>query len=352
MRFFFYPFFFFFNLCFIIAQAATDKYVEKLYAFPNGTRVDSFIVLPDDSLLLTLSTEPSLYRFDFKTSKKPELVRKYPGKTALLGIAQINSSTIALVAGGATGSYIDQNEGAPGTFAIYLVSLSGEIKASFPISQAYLLKGLTTLPQSSDYLLISDPALGVVWRLNIVTGAIDKPFSFPDFEDSFGNILAYYNDIHVRGEFLYYTERNHVNRFHITPDGTPINGKFKSSGDPFGFRYLGDFLVRPNNTLLLTAPIENTIFKLKFFGPDFPVIPVLIGDPYVPGVQHPSALACANRRCNIVYVVTIGNLPEAGFTARDPDAAAIVVGPLGGSQILKVDLDLAPSNLPILAPFP
>lgn len=351
---FFNLFFLLFNIWFPTVQAATGgKYLKELCLFPIESRIEFFIVLPDDSLLLTSSTENSLYRFDPKTSKEPVVVRKFPGKTSLLGIAQLNPSTIALVAGGAKGSYYRRENAAPGTFAVYLISPSGRIKASFPIPEATLLKGLTTLPHSPNYLLICDAGLGVVWRLNIITGAVDQLLDIPlDYADTVDTTL---NAIHVRGENLYWVDRNigFLGRLQITSDGTPITEEPEIQVIGWPFRLYGDFLVRPNNTFFITSPSEDVVIKIGFNDSSrevyttsngyISVIPsVLNGDTLKnPYVNYPTALACANRKCDILYVVTAGSLSEE----QPPNAPIDPANAVKRSQILKLDLNLAPPGL-------
>lgn len=306
-----------------------DPAYQKLYRFPNGTIVENLLVLRNNgSLLLTLSTEASLYRVDPKSysTKTPVLVRRFPCRTSLLGIAQLNSSTIAVIAGNLTRSLYENNPGVPGSFSIFLLALSGRIVAEFSIPEASLLESLTALSDSSPYLLASDPTLSVVWRLNTRTGAVDKPFADPFFFTQ-GQKDSSLNGIHVFKKYLYFTNEHSglLGRIPITSDGSragPTETRY------YSFIYAGwdDFAIGPDGSLFITDPFFNTITQVGPQNAPYS-LSVLVQDGIV---QHPTAVAFAINSSSILYVVTAGYLPRLGGA--------------GGGQVLRVDLDLLGSD--------
>ena len=125
----------------IAAQPVSkEPSLQELYRFPNGTRIENVLVLRNGSLLLTLPTEALLYLLDPKSLNAPTLVQRFPYQTSLLGIAQLNQSTVAVIAGNLTRSLYGDNAGVPGSFSIFLLALSGRIVTSFPIPGASLSK--------------------------------------------------------------------------------------------------------------------------------------------------------------------------------------------------------------------
>lgn len=286
-------------------------------------------------------TEPLLYRLDSKSSK-PVLVQHFPDRTSLLGIVQLNQHKIAVIAGNLTGSIYRTSSGVPGSFSVFLLSLRGRILTSFPVPGTSLLESITTLPKSPQYLLLSDPALAVVWRLNIRTGAVDKAITASDLVSE-GKTRPELNSVHVLDDYLYFTDTSYpgIGRLRFTPDGRP-------SGDaleveflfPRAFYYFDDFAVRPDGSIYFTNPFENTVTYLSGINRPPPTDPLAttvdVAGLFNPdeGVEHPTAVAFSNNapRCNFLYIVSAGFLPGFGDT-----------GGGGGGQVLKLDLDVVGS---------
>lgn len=352
----------------ITIQAPTEApYVEELYRFPNGTRAENLLVLRNGSILLTLASEPSLYRYDPKSPKKPPVfVNSVPGKTSLFDITQLDKNTVAVTAGNISGPLYSGYPNVSGTYSVVLFSLSGRLVRSFPIPQAGFLRGITTLPDSPNLLLIADPSLAIIWRLNTLTGAVDKPFDPSIFasRDAPTSILdsspianlsekpPFLNGIHVLGQYLYFTNSIAitVNRVRITPNGSPA-GDIQTRYLRYLYLNLSDFVLKADGSLIVTDPFGDSIFQVGPLDAPWNVTGILNG-----GAEHPNAVAFARRRSNILYVVTIGYFPEAIGTSREsefnPSLAYQDAGTLGGSQVLRVNLDLVPFGLqPSAFPF-
>lgn len=295
------------------AQSATP-FVKQLYRFPNGTSIEDVLVLRNGSLLLALITEPSLYRLDLKSSSAPVLVKRFSAQTSLLGIAQLNKTTVAVIAGNTTSS--EENiypPAVPGSFVVYLLHVCGKIVASFPIPEASRLESITTLPDAPQYLLISDPILKVIWRLDTRTGVVDKAitdFLFGPGEAGDPGL----GGIEAAGQYLYFIAQNQASlaRIRITPDG-------RSKGDPPQTRFfpprfyaLDDLAIGPNGTIFINDQYMSTVIQVKSSSSST----ILDGV----DVDHPTAIAFAG---NIMYVVTAGFQPAVGGT---------------GGQVVRVDL--------------
>ena len=269
------------------------------------------------------------------------LVQRFPGRTSLLGIVQLNQHKVAVIAGNLTGSIYETSSGVTGSFSVFLLSLRERILRSFPVPGASLLESITIIPKSPQYLLLSDPALVVVWRLNIRTGAVDKAITGLDLASE-GETSPGLNSVHVLGNYLYFTDASYpgIGRLRITPDG-------RLSGDapeveflfPRAFYYYDDFAVRLDGSIYFTNPFENTVTYLSGINRPPPTDPlattVNLAGLFNPdeGVEHPTAVAFSNNapRCNILYIVSAGYLPGFGGT--------------GGGQVLKLDLDLVEGSL-------
>lgn len=320
----------------IIAQSGSDEVViHELYRFPTGTRIQNLVVLGNGSLLLTLLTEPSLYRFDPKSSKAPVLVHRFPHQTSLLGVTQLNNKkTVALIAGNLTGSIYKNNAGVPKSFFVFLLDLSSaRIIACFPIRQASLLVGITALPNSPHHLLLSDPTLALIWRLNTLTGAVDKAIADPIFITPPGRTAPSLGGIHVVNQHLYFTSQDNgqVGRIRINPNGTSAGEPAETRAYGFIYNNFGDFAVASDDVIYVTDPIGRTVARIspqENFRPGFNGGSSVFSSIPISGdvVDHPTAAAFASDSVkeSVLYVVTAGFLPGYGGS--------------GGGQVLKVEL--------------
>ena len=326
------PLYFIFSLLFSCITAQTPG-VQELYRFPRGTGISNVLVLRNESLLFTLFTEPSLYRLDPKSSKsKPVLVHRFPGYTSLFDIAQVNKYEIALIAGNVIdGTVRDFDSSVPGSFSVFLLSLSGQILKSFSVPEAGSFQSITTLPQSPQYILLSDGTSVIIWRLNIRTGAADPVLTINDLlsADERKPLL---HGIQVQDDYLYFTDADlpGIKRLRITPDGRLAAG-FPEGRLIFREYEYYDFAIRLDRSIYYTNIYENTVNYFSPFGPPYNTFKGTDGFlSYQQGVVHPTGLAFSDNapRCNILYVVTAGNLPY------DPDYIPQNIG----GQVLKVDL--------------
>lgn len=331
-----------------IAQYIDNNlFVEELYRFPDGTSLENILVLQNGSLLLTLSSEPSLYRLDPESPDPPVLVQCFPEKTSLLGIAFLNSSTVAVIGGNLTGSLYGNNPGVPGSFSVFLIALSGQVVASWPVAKASLLRGITALPDSSPgVLLLSDPTLGIIWSLDTRDGWVDNIYGSPlpgdpdFFAQSAEDVGPSINGIHYFVMFTYLTNSHKSlmgRNFCCALDGKPAGAYPTPETRPFNFThsYYGDFAICPDFSVFIPDVLENTVTHVSIDG----FSDRHDGDWHDPATYsafldggvlvHPTAVAIPDlqHRCEVMYVVTAGCLPGYGGT--------------GGGQVLKVDLTLA-----------
>ena len=117
--------------------------VDIIYQFPTGTAVENSAILPNGSLIVSLVTEASLYRFDVqKPNPTPYLAYQFANRNACTGLAQPAPDVLAAVAG------VRDPSGAPdGTrWAVLLLKLRDGKPATllkmFKFPQARLLNGM------------------------------------------------------------------------------------------------------------------------------------------------------------------------------------------------------------------
>ena len=140
-----------------------------VYEFPNETWIENFAVRENGNLLTTLITVSELWEIDLFTSKA-ELVHRFDSVTSVFGIAEVECDLFAV----ALGNWSYERQVQPGTWSIWTVDLrrGNEIKAKkvTDIPEAYYLEGMTALPSSPGTILSAESALGLIYRVNIITG--------------------------------------------------------------------------------------------------------------------------------------------------------------------------------------
>lgn len=80
---------------------------------------------------------------------------------------------------------------------------------------AILLNGMTLLDRNAGLLLLADSGLGVVWRLNVNTGAFAKIIADPSMAAPARSSAVGINGLHVLGKYLYYTNSGSESFFRI-----------------------------------------------------------------------------------------------------------------------------------------
>lgn len=161
-------------LCAIVPFNLALDPTRLVYQFPKGTWVENLFVRPSGSLLLTLITTPDLYLLDpLAADPTPQLIHRFSSSLWLTGITETDPDTYYLVGANATYENLSPT---PGSNRIYRVhfrpgepSSPPDISVAATVTDAVFLNGLITLNPTT--LLASDSTLGVVWAIDVTTGA-------------------------------------------------------------------------------------------------------------------------------------------------------------------------------------
>lgn len=208
------------------------------YVFPKPAWVENIAVRSNGQQLLTRLDTPELYAIDMALPDTRdihlELVYRFPNALGLTGIAEIAPDVFAVSAG----NYTLASGPTTGSWAVWRVDLS-DWRISSPkdslalaasqftkivdIPEAAYLKGMTQL--SEQYVLLSDIRAGVVYRLDINTGAytvvIEDSLTAAVPQPIFG--LSGISGLRVHDGHLYFTNtgQNIFAKMPIHADGTP-----------------------------------------------------------------------------------------------------------------------------------
>ena len=203
--------------------------IESLYQFPsNITFVENQQILRNGSLVVSLFSEPSLYILDLARPKStPKLSYKFADGTGVPGLAQPSPDTLAAAVGDTSPSELTNST----NWKVVLLALADHapatVRRTFPVPGAKLLNGMTTLPHDPAVVLIADSGLGIVWRLDTRTGALNKPLDDPLFklEAPPGAPPLGVNGVHISKDgYLYFTNiaKSIFGRIAITPRGSAV----------------------------------------------------------------------------------------------------------------------------------
>lgn len=292
--------------------------VQTLWRFPPGRRVENLCELPGGSIAVTLTTEPTLYYVDTKRpGTEPQAIKHLPSFTSLLGVALINRFTLAVVAGNVT-NFV----GVPGSFYVYLLTLSGKEIRRYHFPTAVLLNGITTLPHDPVHILLAGSTLGVVWRLNLFTGRVDQAIFDPCLHpgDPSGPFpLPGVNGIDAHNDYLYFTNsnKNFLGRFPIAWNGS-ATGEHEVLSHPLTPENVyDDIYVTDDNQLYVTQVAGDTINRVWLNSKTNEwEQQVVVGLPGDPPVERPTSAIVTSDYKNM-YITTSS---------------------FGGGQILKVDM--------------
>lgn len=206
--------------------------VREVWEFPNETWIENLAIRSNGQILVTLGSSPELYQVDPFGNQKPTLVYRFPGVTGVLGIAEVEPDIFAIIAGNYSFTTFSTNSGSYSVWKIDMRTIESRDNEDVTfdslavkitdIHEASFLNGMTAIAEGSDFLLIADSALGVVWRLDFRTG---------DYEITLNNTLMWpvpgeieigINGLHTRDGFLYFTNtfQGILARVPIHPDGT------------------------------------------------------------------------------------------------------------------------------------
>lgn len=174
-------------------------------------------------VLVTVLTSPDLYLID-PAHPQPVLVHSFSGYQSLLGIAEIQPDNFYVI----VGNYSQPtNTNTPGSWNVYHVNMHVQppnvrLSAHFP--EANLLDGMAVLSAEDGLLLVGDAGAGVVYRLNVHTGATAIVIDDPTMRPPAGAPVGI-DGVQIRDNTLYFTN---------APKGLFVSIPLKADGTAAG----------------------------------------------------------------------------------------------------------------------
>lgn len=303
--------------------------VEIIYEFPPGISLENIAVRRNGQILTTVLSAPKIYQVD-PTSKKREPILLYTFPANLVaGIAELQPDVFYVATDDTTAA--NPFAGVPGSLAIWKVDLrrfspplggkSAEVTKIVTIPQAQVLNGLAVLDHRKGLLVIADPLLGRIWRVNVYTKEI-KIFTDDPLAKAGPNAVPPIgvNGIKVRHGAVYWSNslRNIIARINVDSDGT---AKGPAVVVATGSRGIDDFAIGPNGAFFAAEPIASDLAYAPAVGGELQLITNI--------TLSPTAVAFGRRSddAQSVYLSSTGG-SLADFASGTPTRG----------RILKVDV--------------
>ncbi|KAL2782999.1 hypothetical protein BJX66DRAFT_319326 [Aspergillus keveii] len=206
------------------ALAEANVNIRKLYQFPNDVfhDIENIAIRSNGHLLLNAITEPVVYTLDPRAATPTATpLHQFDGATGLAGITEVSPDVFALVVGNYS---VHELKGIQGSFGIWKLDLTSGtpvVSKITSIPEGQPLNGMTTA--SENVVLVADSPVGIVYSVNINTGAYQVAIQDTQFQPPPGSPFPLgVNGIHRRDGTLYFTNSglNTFGKLPITAQGT------------------------------------------------------------------------------------------------------------------------------------
>jgi hypothetical protein len=146
---------------------------------------ENLAVYGESSLLITQIVTPNLYLLPITNSSAPTLIHTFNPFGGILGITEVHYNKFYVVAGNFSLSPPDVGIG---TYTIWSVDMTGysstptsvSIKQTASFAHGGLINGLSTLSVSRGLIIAADSTFGIIWLVNIHTGAVSILLQEPE----------------------------------------------------------------------------------------------------------------------------------------------------------------------------
>ncbi|KAM0801571.1 hypothetical protein BDR22DRAFT_804600 [Usnea florida] len=244
-----------------IFQPSNRNPIRGGYVFPKGAWNENLAIRSNGQQLLTRLDTPEIWLLELETwNPYPAvLVYRFPGVQAVTGIAELAPDVFAVIAG----NYTLDSGPTPGSWAIWRMDLNGWDGTPTELDD--------TPPLPADhYVLMSDFRAGVVYRLDVNSGAykvvIEDSLMVAVPQPIFG--VSGVNGLRVRDGYLYFTNtgQNILAKIPINADGTPSGTSSVIAHTPASTDYFDGFTFDSHGTVYIGTGSGNTLVKVSQSG--------------------------------------------------------------------------------------
>ncbi|KAL0932771.1 uncharacterized protein CTRU02_211734 [Colletotrichum truncatum] len=204
---------------------------SQLVAQVPGAWFENLAVRSNGNILITSCYQPnaSVYELSNPRAESASLQLRFTIQTVngLLGITETFPDVFAFV-----GSNISFTAGGErGAAALWTINFNEELSPSprliAHLPDAILLNGATSVPQNPQIVLVADSIRGLVWRVDITSGAVSIGAEVPEMgaDQSKGPVTAI-NGLKIHDGYLWWSSlvEKALYRIKITDEGRAVCG--------------------------------------------------------------------------------------------------------------------------------
>ena len=193
---------------FLLLIATTCAQLHKtnlIYQFPNSTFVENLAVRPSGSILVTIATAPEVYLIQPSAGyPNPRLIHRFANATSVFGIVEVAPDSFIVAVSNTDGP----GTPVPGSSKLYRITFpsqgsdQAEVRLAAKTPGILAPNGLVALSQHK--ILVADSAKGVIWVVNVVTGASSVAIQDPLFLPTVAFPIGV-NGLKILDRTLYFT---------------------------------------------------------------------------------------------------------------------------------------------------
>ncbi|RSL50085.1 hypothetical protein CEP54_012124 [Fusarium duplospermum] len=238
------------------AQATKESLAKTYTVFQlndNNTWFENLATRSNGEILATRLDSLEVWLIN-PVSRHGRSVVTVPGVLVTIGITEHSPGIFVFGAGNLTVNSLGIEPGSMKLFQLDFRQKRPSTRLIMAMPEASLINGITPLGQTE--VLVSDINLGVVYKVNLATGAADTVLSGPDF--------AGINGIRVQNNFLYYASTSNETFFRVPIDGNASAigpAEVIAAGVP-----MDDFALTPDGTAYITTMGLNQVVRVDSDG--------------------------------------------------------------------------------------
>lgn len=235
----------------------TEPTYRQIYEFPSDpfTDIENIAVRSNGQLLLNVITAPSVFTLDpMLANPSPKLVHTFSETTSMTGIIEVSPDVFAVATGNITW---EEFEGYKGTWSVWTIDFRGSetpaITKITSIPEVTLLNGMTSMPGTTDLILMCESVAGQVWSLNTTSGQYLPVIQDAAFLPSTTFPLGI-NGIRTFGRELYFTNSalGTFGRLPLAPNATATGPIQILCNLPPGSQAYDDFAITSDGISFVT----------------------------------------------------------------------------------------------------
>ncbi|KAH8895612.1 NHL repeat-containing protein [Thozetella sp. PMI_491] len=244
--------------------------LQMIHQFPNGTWIENMAMRRNGQIMATDVAGSKIYLVDPKQPQSdPVVVATFDSGFAIAGITEIEDDVFYT-----TGTFGDvyHFQFRDNTSAVWEVDMRHYSKTGqsskrkvADLPAAGVPNGMTLLSKKDGTILVSDSKYGLIWRVNIYTGASEVVLDDPKLKPvQNATVMFGVNGIHIVDSFLYFANTNQglISKYPISREGFKIGEIVDITTD---VRNADDFAIDKSGAIWLA---ENTANRLVRVSPE------------------------------------------------------------------------------------